>query len=347
MQQKAELGGWLKPATSARDIQVIKTSIPEFNEDLLQIGGLPRGRAIEVYAIKSEGKSSIVQWLVAEFQKQGLKCAWADAEGTFDKIYAKKAGVNLEQLDMIEFGNGEDLLYKLKLTLASNYYDLIAIDSINAITPGGIEVAQVDELSMNEKMETPKMLAAFFKHLDGGYRIKSSVTGKFIQSNVITKNINPKTLIEEEDPFWHKLVQKKTVMVFINHKMNKIGMTFGKKHYTPGGDRKEFTFSLQLNLRVAETKMGKEGGQDVLKYKLIEVKTDKNKVGEPLRKLLMRLYPNGKFEFAGFRKVRETEEGEEILSEEVREINKLGEGLQIDPVVKNPLLSLKEKLDEN
>lgn len=333
MEDISILGDSFKQAIQARDLEVIPTSVNEFNDELLMIGGLPRGRAIEVYATPSNGKTSFCQWLVKELQAKGLKCAWADVEGTFHKPYAQSAGVDLDKLYLIDFGHGEDLLYKLKLAVASNFFDLIVVDSINAIVPGKISESKIEDLNMNEKLEAARMLSQFFKSLDGGYSIKSPKDGKLIKSNIITKTINEKTLKEETDPHWHKLVQKKTVLVFINHKLDKVGVTFGKKTYTPGGSRKNFSFSLQLNLRVVETKTKKSQGKEVLSYKRIEIKTDKNKVGEPIRTLYLDLYPNGVFKFSGFK--RKSEEIEEEI-----------ESVEEEQDITNPFRALKEKLDE-
>lgn len=302
MSTQSILGNSFIKASELTDLECVKTSLKSFNEDLLVIGGLPRGRIIEIYAKKSGAKTSLCQWLIKEFQAQGLKCAWADAEGTFHKPYAESAGINLSDLDMIQFGSGEDLLYKIKMAIASNFYDLIILDSINTVTPAEIADAEIDGLSMHKKMEGPKMWSDFFKSIDGGYHIKSPVTGKPIPSNVITKRIDEKKLVEVTDPNWHRIVQKKTILIMINHKMDRVGVTFGTRHYTPGGSRKEFSFSLQLNLSVVETKRAQVKGKQVLKYKIIEVKTDKNKVGEPIRTLYLKLTPDGQFSFYGFKK---------------------------------------------
>jgi len=322
---------------SAKDflkpIEVVTTSIPELG-DSFGCGGIPRGRAIEIYAERSGGKTTLSQWLVSEFQKQGLNCAWAAGE-PFDMSYATKAGVDLSKLKMIEFGYGEDLTYKLKLALATNLFDLIVIDSINSITPNAIQDATVESKSMNEKMEAPKMWAEFFKQLDGGYHIGSPATGKQVKKNVVTKNIDPKTLTEKEDLYWHKLDQKKTVMLFINHRLDKIGMVFGSKQYTPGGSRKDFTFSLRLNLDVKRTVMKKSKGAEVLKHKLIRVKPEKNRVGIPLKSLILQFNPDGTIKFYGYKLEKESKSND---SEEK-------EPIKIEAIEKNPLDTFKNKLE--
>lgn len=300
------LGSSFTSGADLKPIEFVTTSIPELGK-AFGIGGFPRGRAIEMYAQKSNGKTTLSQWIVKEFQKQGLTCAWAAVE-PYDKTYAEKAGVNLKDLIMVDFGYGEDLLFKLKLALASNLFDLIVVDSINAVTPAGIQEASVESKSMHEKMEAPKMWAEFFKQLDGGYHIKSPMNGKLIKSNVITKNIDPKTLKEVDDPYWHKLTQKKAVMLFTNHRLDKVGISFGSKQYTPGGTRKDFTFSLRLNLDVKKTVMHKINGVEKLKYKIIRVKPEKNRVGPPLNSILLQLNPDGTVEYYGTKIERKTKE---------------------------------------
>jgi len=316
------LGSSFTSGKDLKPVEVVLTSIPELGK-AFGVGGFPRGRAIEMYALKSGGKTTFSQWIVKEFQQQGLVCAWAAVE-PYDKTYAEKAGVNLEELRMIEFGYGEDLLYKVKLALATNLFDLIVIDSINAVTPSGVQEASVESKSMHEKMEAPKMWAEFFKQLDGGYHIKSPKDGKLIESNAVTKNIDPKTLKEVEDHHWHKLTQKKTVMLFINHRLDKVGVSFGSKQYTPGGTRKDFTFSLRLNLDVKKTVMHKVKGVEKLKHKIIRVKPEKNRVGPPLNSILLQLNPDGTIQFYGYKMERKEKETE----------------------VKEPLKILKEKLDD-
>jgi len=273
------------------DVRYIETSLPRVNEALG--GGFPRGRVIEVYGAKSEGKTTFCQWVVKEFQKQGLNCLWGDAEGTFHNRYAESSGIDLEKLDMIDFSYGEDLLYKIKLAIATNHYDLIVLDSINAVTPSHIKDSRIEGLSMNEKMEAPKMWAEFFSRLDGGFQISSPATGKPVPSNMVYPFINPKTLKQEEDKYWHKLVHKNTVLLMINHRLDKIGMTFGQKHYTPGGERKNFSFSLRLNFKIKKTQIGKKGGEKILKNRLVIMRTEKNKIGIPLQEVLLQMNPDG------------------------------------------------------
>ena len=313
------LGGSFFPAEKLFDLECIKTPINEINEALG--GGLPRGRVIEIYADKSEGKTTFCQWIVQFAQKEGLNCSWGDAEGTFHKPYASGAGIDLSKLSMIDFSTGEDLLYKIKMALATNYFDIIILDSINSVTPATTSESKIDKLNMSEKLEPAKMWATFFKELDGGYEIKSPKTGKFIINETSYTIIDQKTLQEKVINTWHKMVDKKTVLIMINHRMDTIG-GFMKTHYTPGGRRKDFTFSLRLNLTKRKTVTRKVKGVKTLRYKLIEMKPDKNKVGIPLISVFLQFNLDGTIQLGNKTKAKfDSEEVEEVEEVDVPSID--------------------------
>lgn len=240
--------------------------------------------------------STLAQWLVAQAQKQGFNAFWADAEKTFDKNYAKGSGVDTDKLMMLDFSFMEDLLYKLKLLTASNLFDIGVIDSVNSVLPQVLGEAKIEGLNMNERLISARIWAEFFHMYEGGYRIKDLKTGKYVKSNVITKIINEKKLIEESTDEIHKISQKKLVLILINHKQSKIGVQYGQKWYTPGGKRKDFAYSVRLDMSRKKTETGQvKGVKGVIKHRIVQIKAMKNKVGIPLGVATLKMTVEGDF----------------------------------------------------
>jgi len=236
--------------------------------------------------------STIAQWFCTEAQKQGGLIAWADAEKTFSKDYATSSGLDINTLQMIKFSFGEDLLYKIKLMIAMNVFDIIVIDSVNSVIPESLSESKIESFSMNERLQSAKMWADFFRVLEGGYEIKD-LNSKPVKSNVITKIIDEKKLIEIEKDTIHSISQKKTCLILINHKNAKVGVTFGQKFYTPGGKKKDFAFSVRLDVTRKKTQTGQEKGIKTLKYRIIELRAVKNKVGVPLGTAQVKMEKSG------------------------------------------------------
>ena len=292
----SDLGEMLQPASQLTKVEVIPTSIPSINDTVFACGGIPRGRITEIFAEEGQGKSSISQWFVGQAQKQGFNAFWVDAEKTFDKNYAKGSRVDVDKLMMLDFSFMEDLHYKLKLLIASNLFDIGVVDSVNSILPQVLGDAKIEGLNMNERLLPARKWAEFFHVLEGGYRIKDLKTGKFVKSNVTTKIINEKKLIEESTDEVHKISQKKLALILINHKQPKIGVQFGQKWYTPGGKRKDFAYSVRLDISRKKTETGQvRGVKGVIKHRIVQVKAMKNKVGIPLGVATLKMTVGGDF----------------------------------------------------
>jgi recombination protein RecA len=293
----ADLGNMLKSASQLVPVDFIATSIPSVNDVVFACGGVPRGRVTEIFAEESQGKSTFAQWLVGQAQKQGFNAFWVDAEKTFDQEYAKGSGVDTDKLMMLDFSFMEDLHYKLKLMTASNLFDIGVVDSVNSILPQDLGDARIEGMNMNERLIPARKWSEFFHVLEGGYRIKDLKTGKFIQSNVTTKIINEKKLIEESTNEVHKISQKKLALILINHKQPKIGVSFGQKWYTPGGKRKDFAYSVRLDITRKKTDTGQvDGVKGVLKHRIVQIKAMKNKVGIPLGVATLKMTKEGDFQ---------------------------------------------------
>ena len=329
-----DFGNMLQPASGLTDVEVIPTSIPSLNDRVFACGGIPRGRIMEIFAEESQGKSTFAQWLVAQVQAQGGTAAWVDAEKTFDRIYAQGSGVDIDKLQMLDFSFMEDLHYKLKLLTASNLFDIIVVDSINSVLPEALGEAKLEGLNMNEKLIPARKWAEFFHILEGGYKIKDLKTSKYIKSHISTTIINEKKLIEEITDEVHKISQKKTALVLINHKQAKIGITYGSQYYTPGGKRKDFAFSIRLDISRKKTETAQvKGIKGVIKHRIIQVKAVKNKVGIPLGIATLKMSIDGSFS--------------PVEDEELKDLTLVDEVEKIpDDQATDPLEALSFKLED-
>jgi len=323
------IGGSAITADKIKPIEVIPTGFSDLDDWVFGCGGLPRGKAIELYAKASVGKSTIGYNILGKVQKNGGLCAVFDAEKALTAFYAKACGVDPTTLVVPDFAGGEDMLYKVKVFLALNIFDVILIDSLNAIKP--ISTAWVNDPNMSEKLAAARMWAQFFNSLDSGYKIKNS-ENKIIPAQKTLQALDPDSDRFKQEQELHRLCDKKTSLICINHLMDKVGVSYGSKEYTPGGARKEFIFFIRIAASIAETKTGKKDGKEVLKYKTIKLKTKKNKLAPPLRSALFTLHPDGLLESCNKRE--EVDESEIEDHEEVEE-----------EIVNNPKLSfLKDSL---
>ena len=308
----AALGGSAIIAKELPDkIAVIPTSYSELDHHVMGCGGLPRGKAIEVYAPTSVGKSTVTYNLIAALQKQSFRCALFDAEKAYTKSYGAGCGINNNELLLPEFGSGEDMLYKMKVLIALDICDAIFLDSMNAVS-SQVKV-EAEDLNMRDRLSNAVMFKDFSEALDNGFKIKTlpdmqNKDGKFIintKTRVVFDPDKGKIITENN---LHKLSDKKCCLVFINHEMKRIGKTYGVDDYTPGGVRKDFLFSIRLKLSVKKTETNKSGDNKVLKFKRIQVLGRKNKVGIPLRTCELMLYPDGKMTVGAVGEVEESEE---------------------------------------
>lgn len=210
------------------DIDVVPTGSIGL-DDALGIGGLPRGRIIEIYGPESSGKTTLSLHAVAEAQKGGGICAFIDAEHALDPEYAKKLGVKLEELLISQPDNGEQALEIVESLVRSGKIDVIVIDSVAALTP---------------RDEIEGEMGAM--HVGKQARLMSQALRKL--TGVVAKS--------------------KTVVIFINQIRMQIGVMFGNPETTPGGKALKFYTSVRLDIRrIAQIKKGEEvvGGRHRVK----------------------------------------------------------------------------------
>lgn len=198
-------------------------------DDALGIGGLPRGRIVEIFGPESSGKTTLSLHAVAEAQKQNGVCAFIDAEHALDPEYAKKIGVKLEELLISQPDTGEQALEIVESLVRSGKVDIIVIDSVAALTPK-------DEIEGE---------------------MGQSHVGK--QARLMSQALRKLTAI---------VAKSKTVVVFINQIRMQIGVMFGNPETTPGGKALKFYTSVRLDIRrIAQIKKGDEvvGGRHRVK----------------------------------------------------------------------------------
>lgn len=203
----------------ANDIQVVSTG--SLGLDIaLGVGGLPRGRIIEIYGPESSGKTTLTLQAIAEMQKMGGTAAFIDAEHALDPQYAKKIGVNIQELLISQPDNGEQALEITDMLVRSGSVDLVVVDSVAALTP---------RAEIEGEMGEPQMgLQA---------RLMSQALRK------LTANIK----------------RSNTMVIFINQIRMKIGVIFGNPETTTGGNALKFYASVRLDIRrTGSIKKGEE-----------------------------------------------------------------------------------------
>ncbi len=201
------------------DIEVIPTGC--LTLDLaLGIGGMPRGRMIEIYGPESSGKTTVALHVVAEAQKMGGVAAFVDAEHALDPVYAKKLGVNLEELYVSQPDSGEQALDIVDALVRSSAVDIIVVDSVAALTPK----AEI-EGDMGDS------------HVGLQARLMSQALRK------LTAIVN----------------KSKTCVIFINQLREKVCVMFGNPETTPGGKALKFYASIRIDVRKADLIKDSEG----------------------------------------------------------------------------------------
>ena len=185
----------------------------------LGVGGLPRGRIIEIFGPESSGKTTLTLHVIAEAQKKGGICAFVDAEHAMDPEYTKKLGVNINDLLISQPDTGEQALEIVESLVRSGKIDVVVIDSVAALTPK-------DEIEGDM----------------GAYHV-----GK--QARLMSQALRKLTAIT---------AKSKTIVIFINQIRMQIGVMFGNPETTPGGKALKFYTSVRLDIRkIASIKKGR------------------------------------------------------------------------------------------
>lgn len=200
----------------------------------LGIGGYPRGRVIEIYGPESSGKTTLTLHAIAEAQKAGGIAAFVDAEHAFDRFYAEKLGVDVENLIISQPDNGEQALEIADNLIRSGAIDIIVIDSVAALTPK----AEIEGEMGDSKMG--------------------------LQARLMSQALRKLTAT---------ISKTKCTCIFINQLREKIGIMFGNPETTTGGNALKFYASVRLDIRrVSQIKTGDEASGNHVRVKVVKNK---------------------------------------------------------------------------
>ena len=219
---------------ASRDIQVIPTGCLDLDM-ALGVGGLPRGRVVEIYGPESSGKTTVALHVVAEAQKMGGVAAFIDAEHALDPVYARKLGVDVDQLYVSQPDTGEQALEICEALVRSGAIDIVVIDSVAALVP---------------KAEIDGEMGDSFVGLQA--RLMSQALRKLTAS----------------------ISKTRTVCIFINQLRDKIGVVYGNPETTTGGNALKFYASVRIDIRKAsvikdgEEQLGARAKVKIVKNKL-------------------------------------------------------------------------------
>ena len=200
----------------------------------LGIGGLPRGRVIEIYGPESSGKTTIATHVIAEAQKKGGMCAFIDAEHAFDSNYAKKLGVDVDNLLISQPDYGEQALEIADRLILSGALDVVVIDSVAALVP------------------------------------KSELEGEMGDSKM---GLHARLMSQALRKLTATIAKTNTICIFINQLREKIGVMFGNPETTTGGNALKFYASVRLDIRrTQQVKDGDEAIGNHVKVKVVKNK---------------------------------------------------------------------------
>ncbi len=224
-------------------IAVTTFSSGSLSLDLALGGGVPHGRIVEIFGPESSGKTTLALHAIAEVQKKGGRAAFIDAEHALDVQYAKKIGVNIEELLVSQPDDGEQALEITETLVRSGAIDIIVIDSVAALTP---------------RAEIEGMMGD--SHMGLQARLMSQALRKL--TSIVSKT--------------------NCSVIFINQIRMKIGVMFGNPETTTGGNALKFYASVRLDVRRIDKILEKGGDQEVMGNRT-RVKVVKNKVAPPFR----------------------------------------------------------------
>lgn len=234
LEQKYGDGAIMKLGEAPKvDVSVIPSG--SFSLDLaLGVGGIPRGRIVEIFGPESSGKTTLALHVVAQAQKQGGKAAFIDAEHALDPEYAKRIGVNVNELLVSQPESGEEALNILESLVRSQIISVVVVDSVAALTPKAEIEGEMGEQHVGRQA---RMMAQALRKLTA----LASTTG--------------------------------TLIIFINQLRMKIGIMFGNPETTPGGMALKFAASVRLDVRrIAQVKKGEDVVGNRTKVKVVKNK---------------------------------------------------------------------------
>lgn len=238
--------------------------VPTLSTGILQldismgVGGLPRGRIIELYGPESSGKTSVCLTIIAQAQNEGLKCAFIDTEQALDLEWAKRLGVNIDELPISQPDCGEDALGICEMLVDSKEFGIIVVDSVAAMTP------------------------------------RAEIEGEIGASHV---GLQARMMGQAMRKLAAKMNKTQTMVIFTNQIREKIGITYGSNETTPGGRALRFYASVRLDVRrTGYLKEGSAEDKCEPYGATVHVKIVKSKVSPPFRECDCSLIFNSGFD---------------------------------------------------
>jgi recombination protein RecA len=216
-----------------KEIEIVSTGSIGL-DTALGVGGLPRGRVVEIYGPESSGKTTVATHVIAEAQKKGGMCAIIDAEHAFDSAYAQKLGVDIDNLLISQPDYGEQALEIADRLILSGALDVVVIDSVAALVPKGELEGEMGDSKMG------------------------------LQARLMSQALRKLTAT---------ISKTNTICIFINQLREKIGVMFGNPETTTGGNALKFYASVRLDIRrMAQIKDGEEAVGNRVKVKVVKNK---------------------------------------------------------------------------
>lgn len=219
----------------AKKMQVDAVSTGCLSLDIaLGVGGVPRGRIVEIFGPEASGKTTLAQHIVAEVQKAGGLAAFVDAEHALDPEYARKIGVNVDQLLISQPDTGEQALEIVETLVRSNAVDVIVVDSVAALTPKAELEGDMGDAHMG------------------------------LQARLMSQALRKLTSL---------ISKSHTIVIFINQIRHKIGVFFGNPETTTGGNALKFYCSVRIDIRrIGQIKIGEKILGNRVKVKVVKNK---------------------------------------------------------------------------
>lgn len=212
--------------------------------DIALGGGVPRGRVVEIFGPESSGKTTLTLHIIAEAQKRGGQAAFIDAEHALDPEYARKIGVDVDNLLISQPDSGEQALEITETLVRSNAIDVIVVDSVAALTPKAEIEGEMGDAHMG------------------------------LQARLMSQALRKLT---------SAISKSKTTVIFINQIRMKIGIMFGNPETTPGGNALKFYSSVRMDIRnIGKLEEGAGDDKEIVGNR-VRVKVVKNKVAPPFR----------------------------------------------------------------
>ena len=234
---------------SSMNVESIPTG--SINLDIaLGIGGVPKGRIIEVYGAESSGKTTLALHIIAEAQKQGGTVAFIDAEHALDPAYAAALGVNIDELLLSQPDSGEQGLEIAGKLIDSGAVDLVVVDSVAALVP------------------------------------RAEIDGDIGDSHV---GLQARMMSQAMRKLGASINKTKTIAIFINQLREKVGVMFGNPETTPGGRALKFYASVRLDVRGSTQIKGTGDQKDTNVGKETKIKVVKNKVAPPFKEAFVEI----------------------------------------------------------